>query len=195
MATSTSPTSELDALNLMLSVIGEAPLSSLADTQFSADAIIAKQVLDEVNRSTQNHGWHFNTDIKVKLTPAGAEGNLFLPANCLRVDTVAESAHIDVVQRGNRLFDRVKRTFTFTEPVYVDMVLLFDFSEIPQAARQYIAVSSARKFQERVVGSDILFQFSARDEQVAWRELVRAEGLNGDYNFLTSWSAQRVLQR
>ncbi len=196
MATSTHPMTELEALNLILSVIGESPLASLDAVSASVDAVLANQVLNEVNRSVQAHGWHFNTDTNIKLHPEASTHQIVLPANCIRVDTTGVNYHLDIVQRGTTVYNKTDQTYKFSDPIEVEMVTLLPFDSLPQTARQYIAVRAARVFQARAVGSEALFQFTARDEIEAYGELKRAEGITGDYNILSgSYSVARSLER
>ena len=114
----------------------------------------------------------------------------------LRVDTVDEFQDIDVVLRGNRLYDRRNHTFKFNKPIRVDMVILLPFDELPEVAREYIAIRAARIFQERVVGSDLLSSFSKNDELKALVALQEMEADTADYNILTdNYSVARVLRR
>ena len=57
-------TTELEAVNTMLSMIGEAPVNSLTGT-LPLDATIAKNTLTEISREVQAAGWHYNTEFKV----------------------------------------------------------------------------------------------------------------------------------
>jgi hypothetical protein len=196
MTTSTTPITELEALNLILSVIGESPLASLDAVSASADAVLASQVLNEVNRSVQAHGWHFNVESGVTLHPEATTKQIVLPANCIRVDTDGVDHSIDIIQRGTTVYNKTGKTYQFTNPITVEMVTLLPYESLPQTARQYIAVRAARVFQSRAVGSDALFQFTARDEIEAYSELKRAEGITGDYNILSgSYSVARSLER
>uniref|UniRef100_UPI0040473467 hypothetical protein n=1 Tax=Shewanella sp. TaxID=50422 RepID=UPI0040473467 len=54
-------TSKLDAVNTMLSSIGEAPVSSLSSGLIEAE--IAETILDTIDREVQSMGWHFNTEL------------------------------------------------------------------------------------------------------------------------------------
>lgn len=196
MATVTTPTSELEAVNTMLLVIGESPISSLSAGAAVADAVTAQNTLSEVNRAVQSKGWHFNTDKSLTLTPAAFTNEITLPTNCIRVDTVDEDRDLDVAQRGTRLYDRKNHTYEFEDSVKVDMVILLPFTDLPESARHYITVRSARVFQARTVGSDALYQFSREDEQDALIGLKKAEGITGDYNILTgNYSVMRAIQR
>lgn len=186
MATVTTPTTELEAINTILSVIGESPISSLADISSVADAVTAQSILSEVSRQVQTKGWHFNTEIEFELTPANGTGNITIPSNCLRIDTDSDDRELDVVQRGSRLYDRVNHTYAFTKSLKCNIVVLLPFTDLPQAARHYITIKAARIFQSRTVGSEALYQFTAVDEKDALLDLKRAEGITGDYNILTS---------
>jgi hypothetical protein len=59
----TKPTSmtELEAVNVLLTTIGEAPVNTLTGNQVT-DVTVAKQVLLEISREIQSQGWHFNTE-------------------------------------------------------------------------------------------------------------------------------------
>lgn len=56
MATQITNTTELQAINTILSIIGEAPVSSIT-TNIGSDVSIAKQILDESSISVQTKGW------------------------------------------------------------------------------------------------------------------------------------------
>jgi hypothetical protein len=196
MAIVLTPTTELEAVNTILSVIGEAPISSLQAGAAVADAVTAQQTLSEVNRSVQSKGWHFNTDKKITLSPEAFTGEVRVPSNCLRVDTVEDDREVDVVLRGSRLYDRVNHTYSFTRSLMVDMVVLLPFEEIPETARHFITIKAARVFQARAVGAETLFSFSQLDERDALVAFKKAEGITGDYNILTgNPTVFRVLNR
>lgn len=189
-----SPTTELEAINTMLSTIGEAPVNTVEDNGI-VDAVIARQILRSTSREVQSRGWHFNTEKGFLLTP-DSEGFITLPITVLRVDTVEESQDIDVVLRGNRLYDRRNHTFKFDKPIRVDVVILLHFEELPEVAREYITIRAARIFQERVVGSDRLSSFTKNDEVRALVALQEMEADTADYNILTdNYTVARVLSR
>lgn len=195
MTTSTTPTSELDAVNLMLSVIGESPLSNLSGITM-VYAVLAKQVLSEISRSVQTRGWHFNLEKDYPLLPNALTGEIPVPSNCLRVDSVYPDQDTDAVHRGSRLYDRRNHTYIFSKGLKVDMVIALPFEELPESARYYIAVRAAREFQARTVGSDALYSFTAQNEKDARVAFMKSEGATADHNMLTdSWSVARTLQR
>jgi phospholipid N-methyltransferase len=190
-----TPTSELEAVNLMLSVIGESPVNTVEDNGV-VDAVVARQILNQASREVQLIGWHWNTEEDYPLAAAFPSGEVALPTNTLRVDTTYPDESIDVVQRGNRLYDRKNHTYKIGKTVKVEIVLMLPFEELPEAARSYIAIRAARQFQERMVGSEVLHAFNSRDEMRAMAALQNAEAETADYNVLSdSWSVARVLDR
>lgn len=190
-----SPTTELDAINTMLSAIGEAPVNTVEDNGV-VDAVMARQILNGISREVQAWGWHWNTEKEYLLVPTFPEGELVLPHTVLRVDTVSTDQDVDVVVRGNRLYDRRNHTYKFDRPLKVDMVILLPFHELPEPARRYITIRSARTFQERVVGSTELSQFALKDELRALAVLREMDADTADYNILTdNYSVARVLDR
>lgn len=190
-----TPTSEIEAVNVMLSAIGEAPVSSLDDPSL-VDAALAQSILKETSVEIQTRGLHCNTEINFPLVPT-VDGEILVPSNCARIDTTEISRDIDVVQRGNKLYDRVERSYTsFTDTIYVEMVLLFSFEELPQHVKRYITVKATRRFQARLVGSDTLAGFTATDEQEALIEFERSEAITEDSNILTdSFDTYKIISR
>jgi hypothetical protein len=188
-----SLTTELDAINSMLSVIGESPVNTVEDTGV-IDAVIARQILNETSRQVQARGWSWNKDTGVILKPTFPRpGVIYVPANTLMVDPVDTA--VDLVQRGTKLWDRRNQTFQFTDDVTVDLTTLLAFEELPQPARHYIMVCAGRIFQDRVVGSQTLSGFNAKDETRALVVLRNAEAEIADHNMLNGWSVARVLNR
>lgn len=191
-----APTTELDAVNILLGTIGESPITSLGEAVSQADVAVAQSVLREITITVESEGWHFNTEVNWPLIPTTGTNEIPLPANCIEIDTVGVSRDIDVAIRGARLYNRTNRTYTFPKTIYVDMTLLLPFEELPQAARNYITIRAARVFQQRTVGSDTLGGFTQRDENFARSTLKRFQINTSDTNFLTgSQSVNRILNR
>lgn len=191
------PTSELEALNMMLATLGEAPINSLEEVTKVGDAVIARAVLREISIEVQEEGWHFNTESEFELLPLSYSKEIFIPGNVIEMDASPyEGRDVDVVIRGNRLYDRKNKTFQFQKTIKADLTILLDYDELPQAARHYVKVRAARVFQQRVVGSDSLNAFTEKDEARALRSLRRYESRTADYNILTgNNSVMRVIDR
>lgn len=190
-----SPTTELDAINTMLTCIGESPVNTAEDSGV-VDAVMARQILHTVSREVQARGWHFNTEKAYQLNPSHPEGKLMIPFTVLRVDSVKADADVDVVVRGSRLYNRRSHSYSFDRPLTVDMVILLPFDELPEPARQHITIKAARMFQERIIGSGELSTFTTRDEARTLAVLCEMEADTADYNMLTdNYSVGRVLDR
>ena len=189
-----TPTTKLEAVNTLLSAIGESPINTL--NSGLVEATLAEQIVDNISRSTQSRGWSFNTDLEFKLSPDLA-GEVALPTNCLHVDmtSLRMSSTSDLVQRGNKLYDRVKNTFAIDDTIEVDIVVLLDFEDLPETARRFITVRAARVFQDRTLGSDTLHGFQQDDEITAWADLQQAEAEVQDYNIFDNYETYSVVDR
>lgn len=187
-------TTKLEAINDMLDAIGEAPVNSETNTGLvEADLAVAR--LDKVSRQVQKRGWHWNTLTSYVIDPDN-NGYIQLPASTLQVDTTGKDQHLDLVQRGTRLYDRDNNTFVINKSVTVDIVLYLDFEDLPENARDYITQKASRKFQQRVFGSEVLSQFDREDEQFAWFDLLDAESDAADYNMMRdNLTVYRVINR
>lgn len=187
-----TPTTKLEAVNIMLSSIGESPVNSL--NSGLVDAEIAETILNGINREVQGKGWHFNTEIKMRLSPS-LDGEIALPPNTLRVDRTYYDKDEDLIQRGGRLYNKTNHSYTISNTVEVDMVVLLDFEDIPEAARRYITIRASRIFQDRVVGDQELHAFQQSDEMQAWVELQDEEAQTADYSVFDNYDVARVLHR
>jgi len=187
-------TTRLEAVNTMLSVIGESPVNTLSGSR-TADAVIAEMVLDEMIREVETKGWHFNTERDVELVP-DTDNRINLGANFVRVDLEAENAGTkDVVQRGSLLYDKKERSYDFTATLKATVVYLLDWDDIPQSAKRYILIRAARVFQDRMVGSEKHHRFTKMDEMEALIDLKEFEGDTADYSIFDNWSVYRIVNR
>ena len=193
----TTPTTQLQAVNSMLSTIGEAPVNSLSSGL--VDAETAETVLNEVSRDVQSFGWNFNSEPDV-VVGKDLNGMVKLADNALRADLAHSvnkyrSNKNEYVQRGAYMYDKVQHTFIINKDLKLDIVYMLDFTLIPEVARRYITIKAARLFQERVVGSDNLSAMNRADEQQALFALKEMESENGDYNIFDDGSTYSVLDR
>jgi hypothetical protein len=187
--TKPSSMTELEAVNVLLTTIGEAPVNTLSGNQVT-DVTIAKQVLNEVSREVQSQGWHFNTEPKVKLS-RNLDNEIAVPADTARID----SNEYNVVIREGKLFDLDERKFTFDSNIEADIVYYRDFEVLPDVAKKYITTRAARIYSDRMINSETMHRMLAKDEQSALIDLKEFEGDTGDYNMMDSYSVARVLNR
>jgi hypothetical protein len=192
-------TTRLQAINTMLSVIGETPVSST--TAPRADAQIANNILDEVTREVLSYGWHFNTERDVEWTPETSTGYIYVADPITRVDIDAANTEYDVTVRyntsvnANLLYNLKDNSYVFGAPVKVMYVILIDFDQLPEEARRYIFIRAARIFQDRVVGSEKIHGFTQMDEVQALARLQEFESDTGDYSIFQSYDVARTFIR
>ena len=189
-------TTELEAVNTILSTIGEAPLNSLSGS-LPVDGTVAKNVLSEVAREVQSAGWHFNTQYKVDLT-RDTDNKVPIGTDVVRVqlnDKYSKSSY-DVVQRGSYLFNLAKNSNIFDQDFTENtLIYLLGFDDIPEQARRYITIRSARVFHDRTLGANTLHKFSSEDEARSLAVMKQAEMQTGDNtifdNYLQSYTVNR----
>lgn len=185
---------KLEAVNQMLTAIGESPVNTLFQGT-SVDARIAIQVLDEVDRAVQIVGWHFNTEKDYPLS-RDVNNNINLSQSIVRVD-VDNSIYsdVDVVQRGTKLYDRKNHTFDFTQDLKGEIILLLSFEELPEPARYYITTRASRIFQDRVVGSGEAARSLMNDEMMALAQLKEFDYDTGDPSIFDNYDVARIILR
>ena len=187
MATLLTPTTELEAVNVCLANIGESPVSTITG-DVTVDAALARDLLRQITREVQAHGFYWNTEIGYRLLP-NTEGNIVLPANILSIDTVQDDRRRDLVARGRLLYDRVNHTYKFKKSVIVDMTVALNFEELPEMGRRLITIRSARMYQERILGSGDISAFNSSDEEIAKAALMAESMSIEDNNMLTGDSS------
>jgi hypothetical protein len=185
-------TTQLDAVNTMLSAIGEAPVNSLSSGFVEAE--VAESILNTVDREVQAMGWHFNTELN-KSFAQDTSGNIILPAEVLRADATLKADSPDLVQRGTKMYDRKNHTFNIGTNVYLDVVVKLNFDELPEVARRYITLRATRIFQDRIVGSNTLHEFQLRDEQMALVDLKEFDIATEDSNIFDNYDTFSIIDR
>ena len=175
-------TSFLNAVNRVLQMLGEAPVNSLQG-QFGL-AKQAEDTLNDVSRTIQTEGWSFNTDLEQKLQ-RNSSNEIELPSNVSRVvvDNL-EYPNIDVVQRGDKLYDRRNNRYTFDEDLIVDMTTILEWDLLPEHARQYITIKAGRQLQEAIIGSADLTKLNLTQELEARSAFLEEETSKTEHSML-----------
>ena len=194
--TITTRTTELEAVNTILSTIGEAPLSTLTGS-LPVDGTTAKNILNEISREVQSAGWHFNTQYKVDLT---RDSNNKIPVGTdvvrVQLNDKYDKSSYDVVQRGTYLFNLAKNSETFDQDFTENtLIYLLDFEKLPEQARRYITIRSARVFHDRTLGANTLHKFSSEDEARSLSVMKQAEMATGDNTIFDSDLQNYIVNR
>ena len=172
---------KLGAVNIVISNIGQAPVTSLATLNPAAK--LAEQILDEVSLSTQAEGWIFNTEQDYPFTPDPSTKEIQIPSNVLALDFVSWGDKNTVIRSG-KLYDKRNHTYEFSDIVYGKVTWLFDFIDLPEVFKNYIALRAANVFANRSVGSNEIVKYSKEEEQIARAAVMEYETQQGDYNML-----------
>ena len=193
MATQITTTTELQAINTILSIIGEAPVSSIT-TNIGSDVSIAKQILDESSVTVQSKGWNFNTEESYSL-PLDSNNKIPVPTNAIWVTTRLGDSTKKVIIRDGFLYDKENHTYTHSDSIKVDMIILLPFTELPEFARRYIVTVAGRRFQARYLGSKELAGFTEQDEGTALTTCEQLDAANEKQNILSHDVSNRILYR
>ena len=181
-------TTKLEAVNTMLTFIGESPVSSLSDSSGVGDLPVAEKVLDEIDREVQTQGWHFNTTVDVVTSPDADSKEIVLSHNVVKADVkVGAYTDMDITLRNNKLFNRSKNTFEFTGDLKLTLVSLLPWDDLPEPARRYISLRAARVLQDRQVGSRELTEVGSREETVALAALREYDAEGADYSVFDAY--------
>jgi len=188
-----TPNTTLEAVNIMLSAIGEAPVNRLSSGLVEAEQ--AETTLAQTSRSVQAEGWHYNRETGVKIAP-NLNGDVVLATNTIRADqTYNSDSSIDLVQRGTKMYDRVGHTYNVGKEVSLDITYELEFEELPSVARRYITIKAARVLQDSIVGAGDLHTFHTNDETQALFEMKAFENEMADYNIGDIYDVYRVIDR
>ena len=175
--------SELDAVNSILMSVGESPVNTL-NTQ-SPEVAIAQKTLQQVTREVLAEGWVFNTENEVKFT-VDANDQVPLSDAVLQVDA-NRFFHLDtynVIRKDGKLYDRYEHKNTFPDEgtMYLDVVWMYAFEDIPQSFRDYITARSTRKAALRMVSDLEINKALEQDEVVARSAAIEYDTRQADYN-------------
>lgn len=177
----------LDAVNVCLSAIGEAPVNTV-DNPEVVDAKIALDTVLEIHREGQLKGWSFNRDYGRAYLVDVTTGGITVPANIVRWTPDRYEWGRRFQLRGTRVWDTEKATYTLTPEIQsltADTVSVLPWDEVPEAYNRWATIRGARVFAGRVLGSTDAVRFSGLDEQAAMVELTTLEGEHDRPNILT----------
>jgi len=189
----TNATQELPAVNQILASVGQAPVTSLDQT--NPDVAIAYDTLLTVSREVQAEGWSFNTEFD---TPKTTDTNkeFSIPNNMLQVDLTTSSANAykNVVRREGKLYDRYNHTYEITDgagdEIRLDIVWLFDWVDLPIPIQDYIVSRAAVLVSTRIVGDGGQYQMLQQKEAYTRAMALEYECNQGDYTFFGTPAGQ-----
>jgi|TARA_E500000318_G_scaffold35826_1_gene34913 hypothetical protein len=183
MATQITATTELQAINIMLSFIGEAPVSAITGN-IGTDVAVAINILDETSMSVQSQGWYFNREFDVTQT-RDTNNKVPLDSNCVQAEASRPYQYLyQYTIRNGFLYDLKNHTDVFDKDPMIDKVLIQQFEHLPEYARRYITIKASRRFAARYIGADQLVKLANIDEQEAHVQFEQADSRAMDANIL-----------
>ena len=182
-------TTKLEAINTMLSCIGQAPLNTLEGTK-SYFTIAAEKILEDEVKRFQLQGWDFNSEDNYKLTP-DVDNIIKIPQDVIMVKFPTIYKNRFVVREG-KLYDKFRHTYEIKNPIRVSIVFCFEFDDLPEVAKQYAMMSAANKFVKREFGSQAAYSFTQEDLYEALVALEQHELEIGEYTMIPAMYDGRV---
>ena len=169
--------------------VGESPVNTL--TVQSPEVAIAQSTLRQVCREVQAEGWKFNTETEYPID-LDSNNHCIIPNNVLQID-LNHFKHLndfDVVKRSDngvmKLYDLMEHRFNFDNTsdnkLYVDVIWMIDFEDIPQAFKDYITTRSARIASNRMINDPKAAELMSTDESLARALAVEYDTNQADYN-------------
>lgn len=190
------PTTLLQAVNLVLGAIGQVPVASLESSDTNVSAEMALNRIGEVLRETLEEGWHFNTLPGFTIVP-DASGEIIVPPNTLRAEMAyfPGSWDVDLVQHGNKMFNRKNASYTIGIPVNLNLTLNMQFEQCPAACRWYMALRAARRAAAGTLVSTTAVQFTKADEDIARLRWEQADSDTAARNLMSNPHIRRMRRR
>lgn len=158
MAIIVTPRTELDAVNAIIAVIGEAAVNTL-EGDADVDVLNARRLLSTVSAEVQDKGWTFNTDEAFELVPDTFSKKIVWQPTYLRIQSPGGTLYVN---RGGFVYDRLGRTDQFSDRVTVTMTEQVPFEELPFCFRQYITAIAAQRFNAEYFGDPGVDQSAAQ---------------------------------
>jgi hypothetical protein len=214
------PTTELEAVNTLLSAINEAPITDV-DTATDGDVVVAVDTLRAIIVEVLTRGWRFNTDFEFRVAVNTLK--FAIPAGLLKFEVTDRSdqigyvgrkqddgtfatdpVHLDLVQRDDagtlRFYDRVRNTFEFGSDdarpqIFIDAVWGADFVACPETVRRYIVAYATTRFIEDRFGEASVSKAKRDDEAKAFTTLMQDQGDDRTFSLLDNQMAVKFLGR
>tara|TARA_Y100001956_G_scaffold74973_1_gene82512 strand:- start:266 stop:892 length:627 start_codon:yes stop_codon:yes gene_type:complete len=181
----TNAAKELPAINQILSSCGQAPVTTLDQT--NPDVAIAYDTLLQVSREVQAEGWTFNKEFHYEFTP-DSNDEIVIPNNILQMKLSKNSANVDYdgIRRNGKLYDRQHHTYKWediTTPIEMDIVWEFDWVDLPQPVQDFITARASALVSQRIIGDQTQYQMLQQQEAFARAMALEYDTQQGQYTF------------
>ena len=178
---------ELDAINMLLRLIGSSPVNSVSTEH--PDAANARATLARIRKRVQRKGWWCNIDYNVPFQPDSA-GFIKIPETISSF--VASSCY---VQRGTKLYDKANNTFSFCSTVIATRVIrVLDWDDMPDVMQEYCAYYAGAEFVRDELEDPQKETSLQRSAATSLLDLKKQELEEGQYNVFSKSRVARMRQ-
>ena len=188
----TGNTSELNAVNQILASVGQAPVTTLDQT--NPDVAICYMTLNETSRQVQAEGWTFNKEFNFPLDVDSSTRRFKIPNNMLQVDLAEcrkwEYGKYDSVRRTPPdekeayLYERNHHTYEWDEDtLYLDVVWLWSWDDLPIPVQEYITAKAATIVSQRIITDNNLYTMLKEQENYLRAQALEYEANQGDFTY------------
>ena len=176
---------ELSAVNNILGSIGQAPINQLTFDNPEIQMIF--NLLRDANVDTQAEGWHFNSEYNVKFSPDSTTKKIAISNDILSMDFHGNQAdrRFDLVRRNGFLYDKLSTKDNkdeFDTDMYLDVVRLYTFENLPIIFRRYITYRASRVAATQLVANPALTRLLGVQEQQSRAALMEYECNQADHS-------------
>ena len=201
----TNATQELPAINQILTSCGQAPVTTLDQT--NPEVAIAYATLLQVSREVQSEGWTFNKEYHYEFNK-DVNDEILIPNNIIQIKLTenAQNSPYHAVRRSGKLYDRQNHTYKWTySPIECDVIWEFDFIDLPEPIQNYIKARASTLVSGRIVGDNAQYA-RLQQQEIQQRALaMEYETSQGQFtmfghpqdsqNFYQSYQPFHALQR
>ena len=186
---------ELSAVNSILGAIGQAPITTLGTVSVTdgisaydnPEVAMIYNLLRDANVDTQAEGWHFNSEYNVKFQPDSSTKKITISNDILSMDYHGNQIdrRYDLVRRNGFLYDKLSANDNkdeFDTDMYLDVVKLYNFTDLPIIFRRYITYRASRVAATKLVANPQLVRLLTQQESLARAALMEYECNQGDHS-------------
>ena len=201
----TNATQELPAINHILTSCGQAPVTTLDQT--NPEVAIAYDTLLQVSREVQSEGWTFNKEYHYEFNK-DVNNEVLIPNNVIQIKLTenAQNSPYHAVRRQGKLYDRQNHRYTWEySPIECDVTWEFDWVDLPEPIQNYITARAATLVSGRIVGDDDQYtrlKVQEQEMRVLANEYETQQGQftmfghpQGSQNYYQSYQPFHALQR
>ena len=142
-------------------------------------------ILTEVNKDVQNEGWVFNKEYKVTISP-DTDKHISIPSNVLSYDLNGdhEKRNKNLVRRSGKLWDTINQTYEFDADVYLDILWLWPYEDLPSPFKRYIIARASVRAATQLISNPQLVQLLQIQEAQTRATCLEYECNQGDHSFM-----------